>query len=311
LKKFWSYTLHIVLFVLTFFTTTLAGVMWLNKDPLELANFWYGLPYAISLLSILSAHEFGHYFAARYHGIATTLPFYIPAPPFLVNPFGTLGAVIRIRSSWTSKKALFDIGSAGPIAGFIVTIIILIYGFLTLPDKSYIYTIHPEYLKLDHFPTEGLTFGNSLFFMGISELFSGSNFVPPMNEVYHYPFLCVGWFGLFVTALNLMPVGQLDGGHILYALVGGKKQAVLAKIFFGLLITAGVLSLIPFISGKLYLASTGWLVWALILYFVIKIKHPEINDEAELTPNRKILGWLTFCIFILTFPPIPFIDFPR
>jgi membrane-associated protease RseP (regulator of RpoE activity) len=283
--------------------------MWLNKDPLELANFWYGLPYSISLLAMLSAHEFGHYFAAKYHKIITTLPYYIPAPPFLVNPFGTLGAVIRIRSRLSSKKSIFDIGITGPIAGFIVTILILVYGFLTLPDKSYIYTIHPEYLPTGEIPENGLTFGQSIFFYGMTKLFSSNGFIPPMNEIYHYPYLCVGWFGLFVTALNLMPVGQLDGGHVIYALIGGKKQGVIAKTFFILLIAVGSLSFIPFFSSKLYLASMGWLLWAAILYFVIKLKHPEINDETPLTPNRQMLGWITFCIFILTFPPIPFIDF--
>ena len=309
MKKFWSYTLNISLFILTFFTTTLAGVQWLNKDPLELANFWLGLPYSISLLAVLAAHEFGHYFAAKYHKVTATLPYFIPAPPFLVNPFGTLGAVIRIRSSFSSKKSLFDIGIAGPIAGFLVTIIVLIYGFLTLPDKSYIFHIHPEYMVKGEIPTNGFTFGQSIFFYCMTKLFTWHGFVPPMNEIYHYPYLCVGWFGLFVTALNLMPVGQLDGGHIIYALIGGKRQTIIAKIFFGLLIAVGLLSLIPFFGFKLYLGSTGWLLWAAILYFVIKLKHPEIHDDTALTPTRTFLGWLAFITFILTFPPVPFIDF--
>jgi membrane-associated protease RseP (regulator of RpoE activity) len=309
LKKIWFNILYSSLFILTFFTTTLAGVQWLNKNPLELDNFWFGVSYSISILAMLSAHEFGHYFAARYHKISATLPFYIPAPPFLVNPFGTLGAVIRIRSGWTSKKSLFDIGITGPIAGFIVSIALLIYGFLTLPDISYIYTIHPEYIATGKIPENGFTFGQSILFYAFTKFFASGGMVPPMNEIYHYPFLCVGWFGLFVTALNMMPVGQLDGGHIMYALVGGRIQALLGKIFFALLLGFGLLSIIPIFGSQIYMASVGWILWSLILFFVIKLKHPEIYDPTPLSSNRKILGWIMIIIFVLTFPPVPFIDF--
>src|SRR6266571_4769441 len=156
-----TYSLHILLFITTFFTTTLAGVQWLNKDPRELANFWTGLPYSISLMTILSAHEFGHFFAAKYHRVKTTLPYFIPIPPFLFNPFGTMGAVIRIRSGITSKVSLFDIGIAGPLAGLIPTMAILVYGLLNLPTKEYLYSIHPEYMVLEHIPKTGLTLGYS------------------------------------------------------------------------------------------------------------------------------------------------------
>ena len=137
--------LHAGLFLVTFFTTTVAGVFWLNKDGFDLTNFLYGLPYSVSILAMLASHEFGHYFAAKYHGVKTTLPYFIPIPPFLLNPFGTMGAVIRIRSPIQTKKALFDIGIAGPIAGLVVTLIVLAYGLMTLPGKEYLYNIHPEY----------------------------------------------------------------------------------------------------------------------------------------------------------------------
>src|SRR5262249_53972272 len=153
-----------------------------------------------------------------------TLPFFIPVPPFTINPFGTMGAVIRIKSPWTSKRSLFDIGIAGPLAGLIVTIIILAVGMATLPGKEYLYTVHPDYRTMAKLPSDGFTLGSSLFFSWVRHLAPHGAFVPPMNEIYHYPFLCVGWFGLFVTALNLIPVGQLDGGHILYALVGQHRQ---------------------------------------------------------------------------------------
>jgi membrane-associated protease RseP (regulator of RpoE activity) len=307
LTKFSKTILHSGLFVLTFFTTTLAGVQWLNKDPLELANFFLGLPYSLSLLAVLAAHEYGHFFAAKYHNVRTTQPYFIPIPPFLLNPFGTMGAVIRIRSAITSKKALFDIGIAGPIAGLVVTVLILFYGFMTLPGKEYLYSIHPDYVELDKIPEVGLTLGNSLLFFFVSKLSSFRGFVPPMNEIYHYPYLCVGWFGLFITALNLIPVGQLDGGHILYAIMG-KKQGLIARVFFFLLIGLGLSSFLPFFGWKIQPGTLGWLIWAAILFFLIKIDHPEIPDDTVLGPKRKFLGWFTFCIFILTFPPIPFFE---
>lgn len=302
-----TYLINVLLFFLTFFTTCLAGVQWLNKNPLELSNLPLGLPYSLSLLFVLAAHEFGHYFAARYHQVKTTLPFFIPIPPFLLNPFGTMGAVIRIRSPLTSKKMLFDIGIAGPLAGLVVTLFILIYGFATLPPQEYLYSIHPEYQEVGHPPETGLTFGNSLFFSMMSAIFSEHQYVPPMNEIYHYPYLCVGWFGLFVTALNLIPVGQLDGGHILYALIG-KKQGIIARGFFAVLIIIGVTSFFPIFGEGTVTWTLGWLLWAAILYFLIKLDHPEIYDTEELSPTRKVLGWFSFIFFIVSFPPIPFYE---
>ncbi len=301
-------SLHIFLFILTFFTTTLAGIGWLNKDPLELTNFSLGLPYSLSLLAVLAAHEYGHYFAAKFYRISTTYPYFIPfpsVPPLILNPFGTMGAVIRIRTPITSKKVLFDIGIAGPLAGLVVTLGLLFYGFFTMPPKEYLFSIHPEYAGMDSIPSAGLTLGSSLFFWAISKFFALSTFVPPMNEIYHYPFLCVGWFGLFITALNLIPVGQLDGGHVLYALIG-RKQGIIARVFFVGLILTGLLSFIPFFGGNIQTGTLGWLVWAGILFFLIKLDHPEIFDDSALDKRRKVLGWVTFGIFIVTFPPVPF-----
>src|ERR1041384_2580637 len=304
----WStYSLHTILFLATFFTVTLAGVQWLNKDPFDLGNFPLGLPYSLCLLTVLSFHEFGHFFAAKFHQVKTTLPYYIPIPPFLLNPFGTMGAVIRIRSPLYSKKSLFDIRIAGPLAGLVPTVLILLYGFLTLPPKSYLYSIHPEYRALASIPEAGLTFGYSALFWALSRVFSLGNFVPPMNEVYHYPFLCVGWFGLFITALNLIPVGQLDGGHILYALIG-RKQGFIARIFFGLLIVIGLSSFLPLFGRHVQLGTVGWLLWAAVLYFLIKLQHPPVEEFAQLDDIRKSLGWATFVIFLLTFPPIPLFE---
>ena len=135
---------------MTFFTTTIAGVLWLNKDPFELSNFYLGIPYSASILFILACHEFGHYFASRYHHVDATLPYFLPFPPIpvllqLFLNFGTFGAVIRTKSIVPSKKAMFDIGVAGPIAGFVASLLVLTYGFLHLPSQNFILSIHPDY----------------------------------------------------------------------------------------------------------------------------------------------------------------------
>lgn len=298
-----NYILHLFLFVITFLTVTIAGVQWVMKDPFELTNLHFGLPYSISILFIITSHELGHYFAARKHGVVTTLPYFIPFPPipFVLN-FGTLGAVIRIKSSVPNKRALFDIGVAGPISGFIATLIVLLYGFLNLPDIEYLYQIHPEYRFLPSLPKGDLTFGDTLLFFLFKKLFSFLNpdaFIPPMNEIYHYPYLCAGWFGLLVTAMNLIPVGQLDGGHIIYAMFGEKHRYIARGFFFSLII----LGLFGIFEQNL--GWPGWLVWALILYFVIRIEHPPIGTFGMLDKKRKIIGWISIAIFILSISPVP------
>lgn len=306
-EKLPTLSLHLGLFLLTFFTTTVAGVFWLNRDGLDISNLYFGLPYSLSLLAMLAAHEFGHYFAAKFHAVKTTLPYFIPIPPFLFNPFGTMGAVIRMRSPILSKKALFDIGIAGPIAGLVVTLIVFAYGLLTLPGKEYLYAIHPEYLQSGIPAEQGLTFGHSLFTWAMASLASEYAFFPPMSEIYHYPFLCVGWFGLFVTALNLIPVGQLDGGHILYAMLG-RGQGLIARAFVGVIVGLGLAGFLPFLGIDVHPGTVGWLLWAAILIFVIKLDHPPVTDMTELDSGRVLLGWIVFAIFILTFAPIPFFE---
>lgn len=303
-KKFY---INLLLFLLTFFTTTLAGVMWLNKNPFDLENFFLGLPYSVSLLSILAAHEFGHFFAAKFHAVDTTYPYFIPIPPFLFNPFGTMGALIKIKSPIPNKKALFDIGVAGPFAGLFVTLIVLIYGLIELPPITYIFEIHPEYIEKGHIPNQGLAFGHSILTYLISSYYGEGSYFPPMNEIYHYPYLCTAWFGLFVTTLNLIPVGQLDGGHILYALIG-RKQGIIARIFFFSIIMIGLTSFLPLPNFGLHPGTIGWLIFAILIYFIIKLDHPEIFDYQELDPTRKFLGWLALFIFLIAFPPVPFYE---
>jgi membrane-associated protease RseP (regulator of RpoE activity) len=304
-------SLNIALFLFTFFTTTVAGAAWLNVDPYNPSNFYLGLTYSVLILFILSCHEFGHYFAAKFHKVKVTLPYFIPFPFIFLNPFGTMGAVIRMKSASQTRKALFDIGIAGPIAGFIASLFVLIYGMTHLPPVDYLFTIHPEYLATG-IPTVGFSFGNTLLYHGLSLIFTSSPdvFLPPMNEMYHYPFLCTGWFGLLVTALNLLPVGQLDGGHIVYALFK-EKHKIIARLFFMFTLLLGFLGLLQFFGYTLLerYGLLNWVIWSALIFFVIKVDHPILHDDTPLSTGRKLLGWFALFMFVTSFTPAPFINY--
>jgi membrane-associated protease RseP (regulator of RpoE activity) len=295
-------------------TTTIAGAFWVvsPSEGLELSQVAEGLPYSISILMILGFHEFGHYFASKFHDVKATLPYFIPFPTIagMLN-FGTMGAVIKTKSPIYSRKALFDIGIAGPIAGFVISLIVLIYGFQNLPGKEFILNLHPDF----DLPTYGqgglsLTFGDNLLFVFLREMFASSpdGFIPPMSEIYHYPYLCAGWFGLFVTALNLLPVGQLDGGHIIYAMFGEKIQQAVAWVAMFFLLFAGGLGVFnQFYETPLSFGWTGWFLWAVLLYFVIKVKHPPVYINEPIGVVRMAIGYFGIFIFITSFIPMPFI----
>ncbi len=308
-----NYLLHIGLFIITFITTTIAGVQWTTgtAGPYDFNHLLIGLPYSISILFILTCHEFGHYFAAIYHKVKATLPYYIPFPPvpFFLN-FGTMGAVIKTKTPVPTKKAMFDIGVAGPIAGFVACLIVLIYGFTHVPGKEYLLAIHPDFNTPEYGSGEiNLVFGNTLLFSFFKTIFiSPGQFFPPMSEVYHYPYLCVGWFGLFITAMNMIPVGQLDGGHIGYTLFGKETHFKIAVVSFSILFVLGVLGIIEStLDFHIGFGWSGWLFWAVILYFVIKIEHPPIQDDTELDFKRKIIAYFSFFILIISFSPTPFL----
>lgn len=291
------YFLHFLLFVLTIGTTTLTGAFLRGKDPfLSFDNFSYGFKYSFALLAILFAHEMGHYLYSRKYKVRASLPYFIPLfLPGFFHP-GTMGAFIRIRSPIPSKKALFDIGIAGPIAGFILSVLFLVIGFAALPDKegvtAYIEQIHP----LDNPGGINLVLGHSLLYDSLAWLFNGTHL--PMNEMYHFPFIFAGWFGLLVTAINLMPIGQLDGGHITYALFGDRAARV-AILSFGVLIILNVYLIYNYNS---YI----WVLWLFLIFFFIRFRHPPtLNDSIDLRTPRKILGWVSYVIFILCFSPMP------
>ena len=301
--------LHASLLVLTFITVTFAGVQWLNKDPFDLALFSLGLTYGWLIIFFLAAHEMCHYVAARIHGVDTTLPFFLPFPPFLgLMPFGTLGAVIRIRSELKDRRTLFDVGAAGPIAGFMVCVMILIWGMTHLPSIEYLYGVHPEYRAMSRVPTDGLTFGKPLLYKLVEMLVAPSSaFLPPMNEVYHYPYLCVGWFGAFVTALNLLPIGQLDGGHIAYAMFGSSSHR-LAQAVLIVLMALGTAGFLPLLGIQFPYGWAGWLMWSMVLALLLRSKrfrHPPLEDVQELGSTREFIGWVCGIIFILSFIVVP------
>jgi membrane-associated protease RseP (regulator of RpoE activity) len=333
-KKKTPLIVFILLFVLTFITCMIAGTQWAYKDFTEINNWHYGIQYAVLILTFLSVHEFGHYFAARLHKVDASLPFYIPFPFTFTLNFGTFGAVIKTRTPIPDKKALFDIGVAGPLGGFIVSIIFLIVGFLTLPSIDYIYSLHPEYvLKFGgKIPDYGLHFGNTIVYWLFTHIFANVNgYIPPMNEIYHYPLLNVGWFGLFVTTLNMLPMGQLDGGHVTYSMFGSRIHEKIAKIMFWFLLIMGLGSLLGaahdiiksysseyyvYLIGKVVYPPldwidtnfplalrgwSGWFLWALIARFVIKLKHPPLMDDTPLDNKRMVIGWIAIVILLLSF----------
>ncbi len=309
-QKYW---LHILLFLLTLITTIFAGTEWASgkMPPYQISELIdKGLPYSLTVLFILGVHEFGHYFASKYHGVDATLPFFIPFPPIagFLN-FGTMGAVIKTRSGIDNNVKMFDIGVAGPIAGFIASVLVLIYGFTHLPDVSYLLNIHPDYFS----PNYGsgnveISFGNTLLYSFLQSLFTTSkDFVPPMSEMYHYPFLISGWFGLLVTSMNLMPVGQLDGGHVIYSMFGHKTQVFVANIFMILLLASGILGFVDSAFNlSFHVGWSGWIFWAALLYFFIKIEHPPVPFFYKLDLKRQIAGYFAIFIFIVSFIPVPF-----
>ncbi|TLU87929.1 MAG: site-2 protease family protein [Chlorobium sp.] len=324
-----NYPLHLGLFLLTVLTTLWAGAFWgghlvtLASVPLLITSLASGAAYSASLLLFLSVHEFGHFFASLRHRVRATLPYYIPLPPL---PFflslGTMGAVIKIKERIPETNALFDIGIWGPMSGFVVCVGLQVYGFLHLPPIDFIYTIHPEYLTqgglLTPPPRGSLILGKNLLWIGLEYLFAPKN-LPPMTEMYHYPFLFTGWLGSLVTALNLLPVGQLDGGHITYAMFGRNGHAKAARAFMIFITLLGfpallelllalikpdAVSLIP--PVMLHWSWPGWILWAFILSRFIKLSHPPTGYDHPLTTSRKLYGWAAIMVFFLTFTPVPF-----
>jgi membrane-associated protease RseP (regulator of RpoE activity) len=304
-------TLHVALFVATLASTIWAGFLFSpsaaravsSGDLLRLVAhtpqaLLAGLPFALSLVGILFTHEMGHYVLARRWRVETTLPYFIPVP-FGV---GTLGAVIRMRSALPSRRATLDIGAAGPLAGFAVAVPLL---FWALAHSTA--TAAPAPVSAVS-PLEALRFwlagkpifgpetgvwhlGDSLLTWGAQRVVFGP--LPPGTEVALHPVGVAASLGLLVTALNLVPVGQLDGGHVLYALLGRRRALLAARLVSGGLLAAGLL------------VSWNWLLWWVLVRFLIGHAHPAALMEEPLGPGRRAIAILSLLLFVLTFVPVP------
>lgn len=267
--------LHIILFVLTFFSTLAVGALHdgvnILKDPLML---YRGLPFSFTLLFILMTHELSHYLASRRHHVEATLPYFIPAPTL----FGTMGAFIKMKSPIETRNALMDIGASGPIAGFVVAV-----------AASAVGLFFSKVVQVQ--PAEGMiTLGDSLLFKCLSWLILGD--VPQNHDVFLHPVALAGWIGFFVTSINLLPIGQLDGGHIAYALLG-ERHVLISRVLAGVMAALGLF------------VWEGWIVWSVLL-FILGLKHPPIiYPFVPLDPVRRKIGWISLVIFILTFTPVP------
>jgi membrane-associated protease RseP (regulator of RpoE activity) len=281
---FSKWTLPVLLFLLTVFTTLWAGAYQAYSGPVRgplnflLASpeaLWRGIPFAGSLLFILTTHELGHYLLSKIHRVPASLPLFIPGPPHFI---GTFGAIIRMRGPILSRRALFDIGVAGPLAGFVVAVIVLIVG-LSLSTV------------VDRTATYGLHLGEPLLLQFMSWVVIGP--LPPEADVVLHPIGFAAWFGLFVTSLNLLPIGQLDGGHVAYAL-WGPRQRTMALAFLPILLILG------------FIGWTGWFLWA-FMAGLWGVGHPPVMDpHVPLGRNRTIVGWIAFAVFVVTFAPVPF-----
>jgi membrane-associated protease RseP (regulator of RpoE activity) len=317
--------IHLSLFLVTFVTTTLAGTQWASGKTIDMEGFSWtdfttGLPYSITFLFVLTVHEFGHYFTAVYYRVRTSLPYFIPLPPFYFL-FGTLGAVIRIRDRISSKQQHFDIGIAGPLAGFVVAFGLLWYAFATLPPLDYLYQFHPQYeqfgadyAKYVYQPdfmkgSYDIVIGKNLLFMFFEKFVADPARVPNAHELIHYPVLFAGFLSLLFTSLNLLPIGQLDGGHVLYGLAGYQGHKKIATgIFVTILFFSGLKFVtldsiedwywkIPVALGFLYLCLTGlkfsvWKTLAIagaifVVQFLTSIALPSLE------------GYPAFVVFLL------------
>jgi len=267
------------LFLMTVVTTLIAGSFLSSVNPIR--HPWEivkGIPFSLTLMTILLSHELGHYLACRKYGVDASLPYFIPAPPI---PFiiGTFGAFIRMRSPVLYKNALFDIAVAGPIAGFVLSCAALIIG---IPLSEV--TIKPP-------DPNDIAFGDSPIFYFFVHQLIGS--LPEGYYIDLHPVAFAGWIGLFVTCLNLIPIGQFDGGHMVYALFGRnhRRISILAVV---LLMFAG------------FLGWPGWWIWG-IIGAAIGLKHPPLEDqEIRLSIGRKLVGWVSLLIFVGTFILVPF-----
>ncbi|WP_242392084.1 site-2 protease family protein [Anaeromyxobacter oryzisoli] len=261
-----------------------------------------GVAFSAALVAILGTHEMGHYVLARRHRVDSSLPYFIPIP----FGFGTLGAVIRIRSRLPSRRATLDIGAAGPLAGVLVAVPLLAWGCahsevraVDLASQAHAaaapFGMLRDWLAGRAAPaaagTGPMVLGDSLLTLAVERLVLGSR--PPGTDVFLHPVALAAWLGLFVTTLNLLPLGQLDGGHVVYAWLGGRRARAIGRVLSAGLLLAGVF------------VSFSWIVWWALTRFVIRLDHPPALVEEPLSPGRRGIALLSIALFVLTFVPVP------
>jgi len=353
------YLLHAGLFLVTLLSTSVTGavvfigrsVAWAASDPIfTLAGipittefFADAFTFGGALIAFLTVHEFGHYIAARLHQVNSSLPYFIPSPLLGV---GTLGAVISIRQPIPNLTKLFDIGISGPLAGFVIVVFLLVWAMMSLPPPEFMFGVGGHESLLEYIRSTGkfpdtpisdapagsrLTLGVTPLYWLLTQIFTD---VPPLYEMYHYPLLFAAWLGLFFTSLNLMPVGQLDGGHIIYSLFGPHWHAIISRAFVFILLvsmTSGGALLLPemlvrFVDGAVLGQVFTWITLAALLvlftqkafglrwWWQMTIVILFISSFAMIIPSAfrwfAYFGWLPWC-FLLTFlikvdhPPVP------
>jgi hypothetical protein len=270
---------------------------WWPNLLLAVITFWsvaqIGLDYALAIMLILGAHELAHYFAARRHNLEVTLPYFLPFPPILTNsPLGTLGAAIQLREPIRNRKVLLDVGAAGPLVGFLVALPILLIGLASAPVKTF---------DLSTLPSNGglLLEGNSILYALAKFVVKGQFLPAGMTDVDigSSNLAWAGWVGMLVTGLNLIPVGQLDGGHILYSIIGERAR----KLYYPVLLAMVTLALF---------FSDMWFIWVLLLLFLGRIYATPLDMITPLDKPRRAIAILGMVLFLLVFVPIPLTVIP-
>ncbi len=283
---------HLLLFVATLLSTLFAGAFWYQLDPVanpvDALRAW---PFAAALLFVLGVHEMGHYVASRYHRVDASLPYFIPVPTLI----GTLGAVIKMDGRMPSRKALFDIGVAGPLAGLAATVLVTILGLHLDP-------VHAPAEVVDSADAIELRIGYPLLLEGLAAVFGQSLYRGDATTMVN-PVVIAGWVGMLITFLNLIPAGQLDGGHILRSMLGPAQETVAALVPGALLALAGYLY---FVSGYGGQAVSIWIIWGVLTTLVAAAGpvHPVV--EQRLGWRRLAVGIVTFGLGVLCFVPVPF-----
>ncbi len=308
--------LNVIMFALTILSVMLAGAQVPEGTPIPadavgqikllVSNLFSGWPFALAMLSILLAHEMGHYLAGRRHKVDVSLPFFIPLP---LSMFGTMGAFINMRSIPRNKRHLLDIGIAGPLAGLAVAIPVLLIGLSLsqlgpvvtgegafIEGNSLLYLLAKFAIFGQWLPAPSSFAGSTPLLYWLSFFFTGTPLPIGGVDVFIHPVALAGWAGLLVTSLNLIPAGQFDGGHILYTLFGDRLRKAL-----------------PFIAGTLVVMGwfwNGWWLWAAILLLFGRVHAEPLDQITELDPRRKLLAWLMIVVFLVTLAPVPMVLLP-